>query len=250
MKRRLFEGGKNNSSGGFSTIVSKWCDDWRMAGRGILFFTQDLRFFAVFVPVFVIFGTLLSMFSSGFSAFSLFFATDFDGKMGILGSAFLALFGVGRSFWDFLLNFVISLLQALLITLIVLVYRHRRNQDKQKRTKNKPSRLDNKQKRNSEKPEAESGFLQNAGLSAGLALLGSGCPTCGTTLITPILSALFSGGSLALAGTISGIITAVAILIALWSIKKLGVEAYAIIVGERWRNKKQRQKKEENEKVS
>ncbi len=210
--------------------VEKWLDELKMAGSGIVLAAGTSQFWLVFVPVFIFFGTLLSMLSGGLGAFNLFFASDFGGKMQIIGDAFLSFFGKDRYFLDFLQNFVIALLQAMLISLIVLVYKKR-----------KQSSL--KQKR------SDDGAIQNAGIAAGLALLGSGCPTCGTTLITPILASIFSSSGYAVAGTISGIITVLAILILLWSLKRVGVEAYAIIIDERWREKrKEKEKKNEREK--
>ena len=43
--------------------LAKWCDEWGLALRGILLATRTLRFWAFFIPVFVIFGILLNMLS-------------------------------------------------------------------------------------------------------------------------------------------------------------------------------------------
>ena len=190
----------------------KWMDEIKMAGMGIVLATRQWKFWLVFVPVLIVFGVLLTMLSAGMGAINLFFASSFPDKMQILGDAFLGFFGKDKYFWDFLQNFLIAFLQALLIALIVFVYK--------KRKKN-------------------SADLQNAGIAAGLALLGSGCPTCGTTLITPLLTSIFSTSGYAVAGALSGVITAVAILLLLWSLKRVGLEAYAIIIEEKWRKKRE-----------
>ena len=78
---------------------------------------------------------------------------------------------------------------------------------------------------------------------AGLAILGSGCPTCGTALLTPIISAIFSGGSVAIAGALSGIVTAIAIIVAIFALRKVGLDIYAIITTK----KREKRKKEEHE---
>lgn len=191
-----------------------------MAGMGIVLALSKWQFWLVFVPVFLFFGTLLSMLSSGMGAMNLFFASNFPTKVQIVGDAFLALFGKDRYFLDFLQNFLIAFLQALLIALIVFVYRGRKRSAKERQKKN------------------DSTDIQNAGIAAGLALLGSGCPTCGTTLITPILISAFSTSGYAIAGAISGVITLVAIILLLLSMKRVGLEAYAIIIDEKWRNKR------------
>ena len=210
--------------------IAKWFDEVKMASMGIVLATKEWRFWAVFVPVLIVFGTLLSLLSAGMGAINLFFASSFPDKMQILGDGFLSFFGKDRYFFDFLQNFIIAFLQALLISMIVFVYKKRKKANlRKKQTKKKD----------------DAGAIQNAGIAAGLALLGSGCPTCGTTLITPILAGIFSSSGYALAGTISGIITFLAVLLLLWSLKRVGLEAYAIIIDERWRKK--HKKVEENE---
>ena len=213
--------------------VEKWLDDTRMASLGIVMASREWRFWAVFVPVLAIFGTLLSLLSGGLGAINLFFASDFGGKMQIIGDGFLGFLGKDRAVLDFLQNLAIALLQSLLIALIVVVYKKR-----------KQSNLERKKNEKKQKQD-EAGVISNAGIAAGLALLGSGCPTCGTTLITPIIASVFSASGYAVAGAVSGIITVLAILLILWSLRRVGLEAYAIIIDEKWRKK--RQKTEENE---
>ena len=98
------------------------------------------------------------------------------------------------------------------------------------------------------KREQKSANLERAGIITGLIALGAGCPTCGTTLITPLIGAIFSTGSLAIAGAISTIVTILAIIIAILSVKRLGLEIYVTIINEKYLEKKR--KKEENEKSS
>ena len=198
--------------------LAKFWDECKLAGLGLVMASRNGLFWAVFIPTFVIFGTLISLLSAGSSVIDLFFAVDFGGKMQILGDGFLSLLGRGRNITDFLLNFSITFLQAALIALLVFVYKHRKKNQKK-----------------------DSSSAQNAGLAAGLALLGSGCPTCGTTLITPLLTSLFSSGSYAIAGAISGILTFIAYILLLWSLKKVGLEAYAIIKSEMWRKRHEKE---------
>ena len=197
---------------------------------GLVLATKKPKFWITFFVVFALFGTLLSLLSGGMNAISLFFATDLGGKFEILRDGFLALFGVGKAFGDWALLFMIAFLQAILISLIALVWKKRAAGQK-----------NGALAKNSK--DSNSSNVQGASIAALLALLGSGCPTCGTALITPIISSIFSSGSLAIAGTISGIITAIAIIILLFSIKKVGLEAYVIIIDEKWRLKKSAKEK-------
>lgn len=91
--------------------------------------------------------------------------------------------------------------------------------------------------KSAEEGSSNAANVEKAGIITGLIALGAGCPTCGTTLLTPLLGALFSTGGLAITGTISTIITIVAIVVAILSLKKLGEETYVMIIDEKYRKK-------------
>ncbi len=198
----------------------KWLDDFVLASKGILLATKEKRFWCGFVPSFLFFGLLMSLLQGGFSKFELMGALGFPGSLKIIGDAFLAVFGIGQPFLDWLPIFALSILQGTLIGLIVLLWKKKKDQN--------------------------SANLERAGIITGLIALGAGCPTCGTTLLTPLLGAIFSTGSLAIAGAISTIVTALAIIIAVLSLRRLGVETYVIIINEKYLAK--RAKKEQSEK--
>lgn len=210
--------------------LSRWLDEWKLAGSGILLATRNRQFLIAAALTFVVFGTLMDLLSSSTAKLTLFWYDDLAGKLKILGDGFLGLFGANHSFFDWLLLFSMTLLQSVLIGLVVLVWRKRRR-NKAERIVATATNADN---------------IQNAGLAAGLAVLGTGCPTCGTTLLAPVIGAFFSTGSYALAGTISGLLTAAAVIIALLTVKHLGNDAYAMIVSERYQ--KRHQKNQEGEK--
>ena len=191
----------------------KWCDDFVLAGKGILMATKKKRFWYGFVPTFILFAMLINLLSSGFSKFQLMFSS-FEAFGMIIRDAFLSVFGVNQVFLDWLPVFLLCLLQGTLVGLIVFLWHKKR-----------------------EKKGANSAGVEKAGIITGHIALGAGCPTCGTTLLTPLLGAIFSTGSLAIAGAISTIVTILAVVIAILSLKRLGVETYVIIVDERYRSK-------------
>lgn len=203
--------------------LDRWLDECKMAVTGIALASRSWKFVLTTVITFLIFGTLMNLLSSSSAALDLFWATDWPGKFSILGDSFLATFGVGRNFWDWLLNFFIAILQAFLIGLVVFVWQ------KKHRSKREAALADAQNADN----------LQSAGLVAGLAVLGSGCPTCGTTLLMPVLGTIFSSSSYALAGAVSGILTVAAVLLALFTLKRIGKEAYALILSEHYVKKRQ-----------
>ena len=165
----------------------KWLDDFIIASKGILLATKEKRFWYGFAPTFFFFGLLMNLLSGGSSKFDLMFALGFPYSFKIILDSFLGIFGVNQPFFDWLPIFCICLLQSILIGLIVLLWKKKRDQN--------------------------SANLGNAGIITGLIALGAGCPTCGTTLLTPLLGAIFSTGGLAIAGTISTIITIIAITV-------------------------------------
>ena len=193
----------------------KWLDEFVLAGKGILMATHEKRFWYGFVPTFLFFGLLMNLLSGGFSKFELMGAVGFPDNLKIIGENFLGIFGFNRFFLDWLPTFALATMQGILIGLIVYLWAKKREAGY----------------KNSEN-------IEKAGIITGLIALGAGCPTCGTTLLTPLLGTLFSTGGIAATGAISTIVTWVAVIIAILSLKRLGVETYATIINEKFMKKK------------
>ena len=201
-------------SGG-SKIYSKlqrWCDEFKLAVYGVVLATKKKRFIITFLIAFVVFGTLLNLLSSGTASINILMNVSFDKKFGILFKAFLGTFGVNREFTDFIFVFLLTIIQSILIGLVVFVYKYRK----------------------------DSTNLQNAGIITGLIVLSSGCPTCGTTLLAPIIISIAGSSGMAIAGTVSWILTLASIIIALFAFKKVGFETYAIIKSEQHEERKKK----------
>lgn len=195
----------------------KWLDEFALAAKGILLATREKRFWYGFVPSFIFFGLLMNLLAGGLAKFELMKAVGFIGSLQIIGTSLLAIFGVNQPFLDWLPIFAISILQGILIGLITLLWNKKRTQ--------------------------KSADLEKAGIITGLIALGAGCPTCGATLLTPLLGAIFSTGGLAVAGTVSTIVTWLAIIVAVLSLKRLGEETYVTIVNEKYLKKKESREK-------
>ncbi len=155
----------------------------------------------------------MNLLAGGFSKFELMGILGFPQNLQIIGSSFLAIFGIGQPFLDWLPIFAICILQGALIGLITLLWNKKRQQSTD---------------------STNAANLEKAGIITGLIALGAGCPTCGTTLLTPLLGAIFSTGGLAVTGAISVTVTALAITIAILSLKRLGEETYVIIINEKY----------------
>ena len=204
----------------------KWLDDFVLAGKGILLATREKRFWIGFIVAFVFFGTLMNLMggdgssSGGATNFQAMAVFGFPENLKVIGKAFIGIFGIGVPFQNWILVFFISLLQGTLIGLLVLLW--------------------NKKKKNSEN-------VQRAGIVTGLIALGAGCPTCGTTLLTPIIGMFVSGSSFAVAGVVSWIVTTLAVIVAIFSLKRMGLEMYAIIINEKYLAKKSKKAKKAEE---
>ena len=188
----------------------KWCDELKLAFLGLLFAFKNKRFVISFLLSFFFFGTLLNLLVSGSATLNLLLRVDFLKKIEILWRAFLGIFGFSRNFYDFLYIFVLTFIQATLISLVVFVYKYRKN----------------------------SANIQNAGIVTGLIILGSGCPTCGTTLLAPIIISLAGSSGMAMAGTTSMLLTILSLILAFFTFKKVGFEAYIIFKAEKFNRKK------------
>ena len=188
----------------------KWCDELKLAFLGLLFAFKNKRFVISFLLSFFFFGTLLNLLVSGSATLNLLLKVDFLKKIEILWRAFLGIFGFSRNFYDFLYIFILTFIQATLISLVVLVYKYRKN----------------------------SANIQNAGIVTGLIILGSGCPTCGTTLLAPIIISLAGSSGMAMAGTTSMFLTILSLILAFFTFKKVGFEAYIIFKAEKFNRKK------------
>lgn len=195
----------------------KWLDEFVLASKGILLAAKEKRFWYGFLPSFIFFGMLINLLAGGTAKFELMGTLGFPYNLQILSDSFLAIFGINQPFLDWLPIFAISVLQGILIGIIILLWRKKSDQN--------------------------SANLERAGIITGLIALGAGCPTCGATLITPLIGAIFSTGGLAIAGTISVIVTWLAIIIAVLSLKRLGEETYVTIVNEKYLAKRAKELK-------
>lgn len=200
-------GGKN-----FFTKTKKWADELKLAVYGAFLATRKKRFILSFGITFLFFGTLLNLLASGGATFDILRSADFRTKLEILTKAFLGTFGVNRNLDDFLFIFAVTILQATMIGLVSFVLKYRK----------------------------DTADLQNAGIITGLIVLGSGCPTCGTTVLTPIIISILGSSGMAMAGAMSWGLTIASIILALIVFKKVGFETYAIIKSEEFTKKKGR----------
>lgn len=97
---------------------------------------------------------------------------------------------------------ILSLLQGVNIVLLIYVVRHQKKVD---------SRL-----------------VGGGSLAGLLAVIGLGCPACGTSLLTPLLAVFVSGASVGLEETITNVALPLAIVISVYGMYVLGARIAAI----------------------
>lgn len=169
------------------------------------------QFLIPFLITFIVFGFLLNFFAAGTANWQIFLLSNLRGKMVLLINTILAVFGIGRSLPDFLFLTIITLIQSVLVGLLFFILSFR-----------KQNLADN---------------LQSTGIIASFFLLSSGCPTCGTALLTPVFLSILGSSGLALAGTISVVLNCLSIILALFVFQKIGYEAYIILADQKYRAK-------------
>ena len=171
------------------------------------------HFLVPFLLSFFIFGFLLNFFASGTANWQLFQLSNLRGKLILIFDTFLAVIGVGRTWPDFLYLTALNLVQSVLIGLLFFILNFRK--------------------------QAISNQLERTGIIASFFLLSSGCPTCGTALLTPVLISILGSSGLALVGAISAFLTGISLILAFSVFQKIGYEAYIIIEDEKYRAKSQ-----------
>lgn len=79
-------------------------------------------------------------------------------------------------------------------------------------------------------PKLDEALLGEGVLVSFIALIGLGCPACGTSLITPIVAMFVSGSATAVSQVIARIILPIALLISLYGLYVLGLRVATIRV--------------------
>ncbi|MDR0951243.1 MAG: hypothetical protein LBM13_06435 [Candidatus Ancillula sp.] len=180
--------------------IIKFMDDSKNSIQGLVFSVKKLRFWIGFGVTLVVMSFIVGFFQNfqvNVSLFSAGLGFNKNLKMFLaLPSALFPLFGYFYG-WLFILALI---LQAISIGELV-VSRKLVNQT-----------------------DAKS--MSGSGISALVITLGLGCPACGTSLLAPLLVAIFASAGLAVLNTIGTIVVILAIVLCFWSIRRLGLIIY------------------------
>ncbi len=156
---------------------------------------------------------VLTLFENGSGTWSLLWSgIDLGSKIGLLGSVWR---GVLENFTNLygVLLMVLSFLQGLTIALLVFVWKGR------------------------EKKAAVNG-LEAGGVGAAFGFLALGCPSCGVSLLAPVLTAIAGTGAVALVDVLGWFFLIFAYLLLLHALRKMGYTAYVLEAAKRYNRKK------------
>ncbi|MDR2336662.1 MAG: hypothetical protein LBE03_00975 [Candidatus Nomurabacteria bacterium] len=194
--------------------VERWVDECKLAFDGVLQVLKNWRYVALSVLLFLFFGMLLSFLNNGSTELRLLFSnTSLGEKASIMLTVLGQMFGADGMSFSRILTLVIALFQALAWSLLLFMIKAKK--------KNKAD----KKRRLSE--------IEEAGVGASLALLGTGCSGCGVSLIAPILGTIFSSSGHLIASITSWVFTLAALILSFFTVKKLGFDGYVIHASER-----------------
>lgn len=193
-----------------SFIASK-LDKLQLASLGILnVFKKPSRLISAMV-IAAIFSIILTAFANGTFYWSLLFSQlGLIAKLHIIDKIMVEFLINLKTFSGFL-TLLISILQGFCIILLIYNYRHQ--------------------------PKINLNQIGSSTLSTILAAIGLGCPTCGTSLILPIIG-VFSSSSLMLVGLFNNILIILSFVISCYALWKLGYIAYANWTNELYLTKK------------
>lgn len=171
------------------------------------------KYLISFIVSLIIFLYILSFFRDGSGNWQLLTSgLELGRKFEVLGRVFIGVFENFTSLGGIILVFL-AILQALIIPLLIHSWKNR------------------------EKDQVIDG-ASTGSIGAIFGFLALGCPTCGVGLLTPILSAIAGASALALTETVGNILTALAFLLLLYTVIKLGYVAFINISNEKIKKEK------------
>ena len=189
-------------------IVETLLDRLRFTGVSLVGILSRFGYLALFIICLFTIFYLYAFFGDGGSNWALICSgLPLGDKLGVLGRASLTMLDSFHSLYGISL-FLLALLQAIVITQLVFTWRNR------------------------EKNAAIDG-ASTGGIGAILGFVALGCPSCGVGLLSALLSAIAGASAAALATSIGVIFTALAFLLMIYTVIRLGYVDYIIIVNKK-----------------
>jgi hypothetical protein len=195
-----------------SNLFETFVDRTKFAVVGYKYLLSRPRYIIALVISFLIFLYILSQLQNGGSNWQLLWSgLDFGRKMEVFGLSLLSMLENFTSFLGVLIVFL-ALMQSLCVAGIVFAIRHR------------------------QKDDAINGASAGS-IASILAFVTLGCPTCGMTLLTPLLTMVAGTGAIALAERLGIILSIVAFVLLFFTLVQLGYQIFVNVSAERAKEK-------------
>jgi len=179
--------------------MGKIINSWKASVKGLARVAKTWQFWLISIPATLVFIFLFNILASGNNFLQLIIALPFLDKFAVIGQVYQEFF-VNLLSFEKILMLIAAFGQGAIIATIIFLWR----------SKNK---LDDK------------AMLGSAGASL-IALIGAGCPTCGGTILFPILLSVFGAGVATFFQSISWILMLLAIVVLVFALKRLGFMCY------------------------
>lgn len=188
-------------------------DRAKFAMVSIGYLLKQPRYLVSFLVSLFVFLYILSFFKDGASNWLLLCSSlPFVDKLGVLGRAMMKIFENFADIYGVLIIFM-SILQALTVMLLIFTWKHR------------------------EKDQAIDG-ASTGSIGAIFGFIALGCPTCGLSLLTPILTAIAGTGAVAAAEGVSRTLIVLAFILLVYTVIKLGYVSFITISTNKYKEKK------------
>ena len=182
-------------------------DHIKMAGPGILGVMRNWRYASIWALCALLFAYLLTFFKDGAGRSSLLFSSlPFKDKTWIIMDIFPNILANFTSLFGWFI-ILASVLQGLAISLLVFNYKH--------------------------KQEDLSAETSASGFGLLFSFLALGCPSCGVTMLTPVVLTVLGTGALAAVGIISRVFVVLVFILLGYAVIKLGSLAYITLLAKK-----------------
>ena len=197
----------------FYNLVTTAIDRAKFAVSSIWMLLKRPKYLASFLVSLFVFLYILSFFKDGSGNWLLLCSNlSFGAKLEVLGRVCVKILDNFTDLYGILI-ILMSILQALTIMLLIFTWRNR------------------------EKDHAIDG-ASTGGIGAIFGFIALGCPTCGISILAPLLTAIAGTGAMAAAEGISKVLIVLAFILLIYTVIKLGYVSFVTMSAKKYKEKK------------
>ncbi|MBO4855317.1 hypothetical protein J5500_02860 [Candidatus Saccharibacteria bacterium] len=197
----------------FYNLATTAIDRAKFAVSSIWILLKRPKYLASFLVSLFVFLYILSFFKDGSGNWLLLCSNlSFGAKLEVLGRVCVKILDNFTDLYGILI-ILMSILQALTIMLLIFTWRNR------------------------EKDHAIDG-ASTGGIGAIFGFIALGCPTCGISILAPLLTAVAGTGAMAAAEGISKVLIVLAFILLIYTVIKLGYVSFVTMSAKKYKEKK------------